>query len=542
MKKIKYITILCTAFFLTLVSCESDNEFLKEVRKDGLTTDNAYLSKPQFEMLSGAMYYTLQDMYNAGDGYTDTWYKGFGMDVFFDTRGDELAYNDWGKVNSFSGDANRWYNWQYGIIKNANTVIDAAQKEGVKWNSEEEKNAIIAEGRFFRAFAYRNLANVFGGVPIVDTPITEPKVDFVRNTREECWEFAKKDLEFAKTHLYKATDIKGRVVKAAADHLLAEINICLKDWDGAIAAASRVIDGNDGNYALMTGRFGKRSNEAGKNIYWDLFRMGNQDYQDGNTEAIWTAQFEYNTPGGTVRFGRPLSERIFWCNYWDKAKFGYSGGAKDSTGRGVAFVRGTNYSNYTIWQDAENDMRNSETCIKRKYYFGGDVAEYKKGDLIPKSYLTAREDTIMHVFPNWFKFGTDKHLDGKPDNGYVRDFYVMRLSETYLLRAEAYLGKGQKDKAADDINVIRTRAEAPHVEAGNVDIDYILDERARELYGEEYRTLTLGRLGLIYDRTKRFGWAPARVSIKEHNNLFPIPQSVIDRNVGHKLQQNPGYE
>ena len=149
---------------------------------------------------------------------------------------------------------------------------------------------------------------------------------------------------------------------------------------------------------------------------------------------------------------------------------------------------------------------------------------------------------MWYVFPHWWKFGTDKHLDGKPDNGFVPDFYIMRLSETYLLRAEAYLGKGQKDKAADDINVIRTRAEAPLVEDVEVDIDYILDERIRELYGEEYRTLTLCRLGLVYDRTKRYGYEPAQASIKEHNNLFPIPQSVIDRNVGHKLQQNPGYE
>ena len=161
---------------------------------------------------------------------------------------------------------------------------------------------------------------------------------------------------------------------------------------------------------------------------------------------------------------------------------------------------------------------------------------------IPKSYLTTWEDSMRYVFPQWYKFGTDKHLDGRPDNGYVRDFYVMRLAETYLLRAEAYLGKGgMNSEAAADINVIHARAQAPLVAAGDVDIDYILDERLRELYGEGFRTLTLGRLGLIYDRTKRFGYTPARASVQEHNNLLPIPQSVIDRNTGAVLEQNPGY-
>jgi hypothetical protein len=117
----------------------------------------------------------------------------------------------------------------------------------------------------------------------------------------------------------------------------------------------------------------------------------------------------------------------------------------------------------------------------------------------------------------------------------------MRLPETYLLRAEAYLGKGQTGPAADDINVVRTRAQAPLITAGDVTIDYILDERARELYGEEFRMLTLGRLGLIYDRTKKYGLPAAQASIQPYNNLLPIPQSVIDLNSQVPMAQNTGY-
>lgn len=541
MKLNKNILVIFAAGLLVFSGCESDTDFLSEQRKDALTTDNAFLSKSQFEMLLGSNYRTLQGMYNSGDGAANVWQNGYGMDAMAYAMDDNISYNDWSKVNPFEGFNSNWFSINFQMIKYSNTVIDAASKDGVKWNSEAEKNAIIAEGKFFRAWSYRNLVNVYGGMPIIDQPVTEPKVDFVRNSKEECYAFMKSDLEFAKTHLPLTTAIPGKIVRAAADHLLAEINICLKDYDGAIAAATRVIDGTDGDYKLMTGRFGVRKNEPNKTIFWDLFRMGNHNYQTGNKEAIWVAQFEYNISGGTVNFGRPTIERAMWNRYWLFRKAGYSGTAHDSTGRGVSFIKGTDYVNYTIWHNTGNDLRNHESSIKRKFYFAADVAPYKKGDLIPRSFLTANEDTMQYIYPNWQKFGTNKHKDAIPDNGYVPDFYVMRLPETYLLRAEAYLAKGQKDKAADDINVIKTRAQAPLITAADVSIDYILDERLRELYGEEFRTLTLGRLGLIYDRTKRFGYGPSKSSIKEHNNLFPIPQSAIDRNVGAEFEQNPGY-
>jgi hypothetical protein len=117
----------------------------------------------------------------------------------------------------------------------------------------------------------------------------------------------------------------------------------------------------------------------------------------------------------------------------------------------------------------------------------------------------------------------------------------MRLPETYLLRAEAYLGKGDKASAAADVNVIRTRAQAPLATATEMTLDYILDERVRELYGEEYRMLTLMRLGLVYDRVRKFGEVNQRASVAQHNNLLPIPQGEIDKNIGAKLVQNPGY-
>ena len=369
MKKHRNKTLLLLSCLFLIVGC-SDEEFLKEERKDAFTTENAFLNKAQFETLLASNYRILQTIYNLGDQDRDAWVKGLGTDVGFYPLDDARVYNDWNLVNPFESYTDGWLSLQYQFIRNSNTVIEAAQKEGVAWNSDEERDAIIAEGRFFRAFAYRNLANIFGGMPIVRETVTEPKVDFERNTREECWEFAKADLEFARKNLNTTAKYPGKVTKAAADHLLAEVNICLKDWDGAIAAATRIIDGTDGDYQLMTGRFGTRANETepGKNIYWDLFRMGNQNYETGNKEAIWVAQFEDKLSGGTVNFGRPIIERTWWNRIWLFKKAGYNGIAHDTTGRGASFVRPTNHANFTIWKNTGGDLRNTEAVIKRKFY------------------------------------------------------------------------------------------------------------------------------------------------------------------------------
>ncbi|RZL55439.1 MAG: RagB/SusD family nutrient uptake outer membrane protein, partial [Pedobacter sp.] len=119
------------------------------------------------------------------------------------------------------------------------------------------------------------------------------------------------------------------------------------------------------------------------------------------------------------------------------------------------------------------------------------------------------------------------------------DQYMFRLAETYLLRAEAYLGLSQLANAATDINAVRSRSNASDVLPANVNIDYILDERMRELGSEEKRRITLMRLGLVFDRVKRFN--PYYTDVLPTYNIWPIPASEIERNNGVKLDQNPGY-
>jgi len=557
---IKKITafILVISFF---AGCKKDAEFLTEVRRDGLTVDNALITKPQFDLALNACYRQLQYFYNSTDGWTDFWHLGVNFDVAATTTvyiaDPNAAWVNYTKINSQDGQSAKWWNWNYTMVKYANTVIAGIESPVAKLTADE-KNALAAEARFLRAWGYRNLVIAFGGVPIIAGPVTEPKVDFTRNTQAECYDFIKKDLIFASANLPISTTVPGKVVRAASDHLLAEINIILKDYDGAIAAATKVINGTDGSYSLMNTRFGARRTETTTtrgtpvDYYWDLHEINNTDYQMGNKEAIWVAQFERNVPGGGIAYPTQgnwmVQGRAYWCRHWLFAKAGLAAaGASDSVGRGASFIRGTTYTNWDIWSKSAGDIRNSEANIRRKFYFGANIAAaggqpaYKKGDLIPKSFLTAYEDTMWYIYPNWTKFGTDKHADGNFVNGYTKDQYVMRLPETYLLRAEAYLAKGDKASAAADINVIRTRAKAPLATANEITLDYILDERVRELYGEEYRMLTLMRLGLVFDRVKKYGDVNQRASVAAHNNLLPIPQGEIDKNNGAKLTQNPGY-
>jgi hypothetical protein len=117
---------------------------------------------------------------------------------------------------------------------------------------------------------------------------------------------------------------------------------------------------------------------------------------------------------------------------------------------------------------------------------------------------------------------------------------MIRLAETYLLRAEAYLGNNDLENAAKDINIVRNRSNAPSITPDEVNIDYILDERLRELYFETLRIITLARLNKVVDRAKKLNPIVGS-TIQSHQNLWAIPFSEINKNVEAVLEQNPGY-
>jgi hypothetical protein len=373
--------------------------------------------------------------------------------------------------------------------------------------------------------------------------------NLVRASKEDVYAFIIDDL-LSGTENLRATEIKsGRITKAAAYHLLTEAYIAIGQWTKAIDAASAVID--NPHYELMTSRFGSRLNETG-DVYWDLFRIGNQNRLSGNKETIWAIQIEYETPGGGIETGAAgfTMERAWGSRYYSlKDPNGANGFVEsDQYGRPVGWCTLTDYVAYDIWDidndgNYDNDMRNSSNNIHR----------FDRGDFVynnPSSayfgqqaqLVTVQSQAPRYWFPYFMKNTTPfNHPGGVTNTGRIwRDYYVMRLAETYLLRAEAYLGAGELGLAAADINKVRERANADLITNSDVDINFILDERARELTMEELRTLTLMRLGLMYERTRDLNkWSGT--TIADYNNLWPIPQREIDLNTGAELTQNPGY-
>ncbi len=543
MKKVN-LKILGAVLFTAVVATSCKKSVLDETALSRLSSDVNFKTKSGFDNAMTGLIYAARDEFNGED--LGRWYD---MDLGTDlgTTGQEQTVN-FRNYTTFltpsASAASSYWNWAYTqMILRANTIIAYASDPNYAsvFASDAEKNAYIAEARFFRAYTYNTLANLYGGVPLVDRTYQAPKTDFTRASRQETYDFARADAEFASQYLPTtvSNDRQGHIVKGAADHLLTEIYINLKQYDKAVASASNVI--NSGLYKLMTTRFGVNANLPG-DVYSDLFIEGNQNRSTGNLESIYVWQFENLITGGGGSTGRNNLIRGWTPALWNLlAPDGKSGmSITDSLGRGVAYSRPTTWYFYDLWKDnSQNDIRNSKYNIRRTFYYNNTATSFF-GKQVEKR--TTQEDTMRNVYP-YLRKVEGKPFNGDPTSGGTgKDFIVYRLAETYLLRAEAYLGQGNLANAAADINAVRTRSNAKPISASDVNIDYILDERARELITEERRRMTLSRLGKLVERTKKYQTrTDVKATIQSFHELYPIPQSAIDANFGAKLEQNPGY-
>lgn len=546
------------AGLLLFPACESS--FLDEVPLDRFSPENLLVDEAGFNAAVVALYQAAREEHNIGGANFD--YMNLGTDIVEWGRPDNRGFKDYTLLNSQFAPVVGYWDWAYkNVIRQSNFILDNLANPKLSLDPAQE-SYFSGQAKFFRAYAYNVLVTLYGGVPIVDHQITEPKFDYQRASTEEVLQFIRKDLEDAVTELPVAgTESNGRIYQAAAYHLLAEVYLHLametRDnsfYDQAIAAAGKVINGEAGQYQLMTERFGDLSRPG--DVFSDLFWTNQQNRSSGNLEVIWSWQFESYTLGGgtsgggnnSVRFWAPEQERIRTPN-------GVSNIASDSLLRGIGVNSPTNYFKYDIWKLDPNDMRNSRYNIRRDFYYVNPAdAEY-----FGKKVLTGRDasgklvvalengtlttqvlDTLRMYYP-WIRKIDGHAFDDNVTSGKTaNDFIMMRLAETYLLRAEAYLRKGDLENAANDINVLRSRAKAVLISSDQVTIDFLLDERARELITEEPRRRTLQRMGVLYDRVKRYN-PPSATTVQPFNELWPIPQKFIDSNTGSVIPQNPGY-
>lgn len=559
----KYNIITKALMLISAIVCFSscNDDALTETPLDFISSSNAFTQSSDVETGAVGLYSLARNWYsNIDDKYMFV-YVALGTDEAYsgeDPGGGTMSNWDTEIVPNGSLPAQYWAK-AFDLVYQANTVLKGI--DNITWTDENKKNSYIAEAKFFRAFSYRILVTMFGDVPLLTEPVTTPRTDFVRNSISSIYALIESDLEFAAKYLPVPgkESAKGRLTQGAAWHMLSDIYLAEKKYQDAVDAATHVI--NDYSYALMTTRFGNHLNlSSSENVFTDLFTINNQN-SSANTEAIWVIQNDPNIVGGGLYSG----ERAFGPAYYRmgntpdgyQAILGelYNGsytGYSNLLGRPVAWARPTNYMVYDIWKNDWTDDRNTEANIKRNFYFDNPNSAYNGQKIDFSLYngkrASALKDTTQYIFPYWMKVASpNAHYtdDARSGGGYnSKDLYAMRLAETYLLRAEGYLGLSNKELAAKDINVVRARSHAPSITANDVTIDFILDERARELYTEEWRMLTLMRLGNIVGRVRKYNNDPENpgLSIQDHQNLFPIPQSEIDLNTGAVLEQNPGYK
>lgn len=479
-----------------------------------------------------------------------------------------------------------WY-WYEGFkgIKYANVVISRID-DPTDYQSEAERNHILGTAYFHRALRYYRLTQQFGDVPLILDEVIEPKLDFYSTNREVILRKMKEDLEYAEEWVPEVMD-RGRVPKGAVQHLLTKVNLALGLFDDAIASASRLIDG--GQYALMTERFGSVANDPTRNVIWDLHRPENKALTS-NRETILLVMDRQDTEGNSDGMTSMRQAIPFWFTgintpNGNRGTFDTPGIEFDQVtqyGRGIGRLRGTWYHQSMIWDDP-NDLRHApgnwmdmEDLVYNNPAIKGSDSYYGKP-------LQFRNDAgtvlVVDTIRSWFSWPHYKVYVPDPQRvqpqGGQSDWYVYRLAETYLLRAEAYVWKGDLANAAADVNAVRTRAGAAPYAPDQINIGTVLDERARELYYEEHRKTELTRMAYIFAKTGKAAYNGKTYSqetfsednffydrimektdfynkgvrtrhgdeytMSPYHVLWPVPAGAINSNTKGQINQNKGY-
>jgi hypothetical protein len=526
----KFIFIIMVGIVL-LPSC--NDKYLSEDPRSFLSPSNTFVNTKGFETALTGLYILVQQEWGWNGGNGDSYCNYFvGTDICiqgsisglvapFEKYGDALTPMD-GMVNGY-------WDFHYKAIGNANSIIEAAENKDVRWDLPADKNRSIAEARFFRAYNYRALIALYGDVPLVDKLEKPFRLDYTRKPVTDILNFMIEDLKFSVQNLPVLGAKDGKIARAAAQHLLAETYLWAGKADLAEQAAKDVI--NSGTYQLMTQRFGPRKGEPG-DVFFDLFIENNQNRAGGNMETIWAVQQEYKIKGGG---GQDDGQNDWSRRNWGPGYAGVPGMLLcDSLGgRGLGRLRPLQW-----WLDSyeANDIRASKYNIRREYWYN-DKTSAKYGT---KVVITPEFQNTGILYASITKFDFGKTADDPAFLSNLKDRYKMRLAETYLLLAEAQLILGKKSEAATTINILRARSNASPVAPNDVNIDYILDERARELIGETHRRFELVRTGKLLERVRRLN-PVSKLTIRDYQVLWPVPQIAIDANTGAKLTQNTGY-
>jgi starch-binding outer membrane protein, SusD/RagB family len=534
---------------LLLGSCKKK---LEEYNPSGLTANTVYTKATGFETLVNAAYSYSRFWYGKEEGYsltemgTDIWTNGTG-DVYPQLS----TYNNLQGSNTSALDL-LWSN-TYAAINLCNQGISSIG--GVSDYSATQRTTREAELRFLRAFYNWHLVETWGGVHFTTQPTSGVVTTANKTSVDTFYNQIFSDLQFAVNNLPVTTTDYGRATKPVAKAFLARMYLTRGMNAEAIAMSNDVI--KNYGYSLLP-------------KYSDLWNMGNLK----NKEVIWAIDYSANLslndlttasyPYGHSRGSN--NGHLLWIMVYDQVNTSIL--IRD-VNNGRPFNRYMPTLALLNMYDETNDSR-YEGSFQTVWYVNkaatgfaiGDTAVYTAKTNIPAAVMNSKKYTTYDVsktygsngvpiqrkfYPSLKKFKDSTRATANEAQS-ARDVFVMRLAEMYLIAAEAEFNNGKLDSSAYYLNVIRTRAALPgrtanmQVTASQINMDFILDERARELAGEQLRWFDLKRTGKLVDRVKRLN-PDAAPYIQPYHTVRPIPQSQIDA-VSNKDQftQNPGYQ
>ncbi|WAC12768.1 RagB/SusD family nutrient uptake outer membrane protein [Dyadobacter pollutisoli] len=553
--KIKKSVLICSlaALMMTGQACKDvlDEEVISGIGNDYMN------SAKGFEDGVKAAYSSLRFYYGTQQGLTLSEY---GTDIY--ATGADGGYKGFhfydGQLNPTVDYLATTWDELYKGINTCNAVIERAPN--VVGISDAVKKLRIAEAKFLRAHYYYILHQQYGGVDLRMSETLVPTKETTRATDAEMYTAIIKDLNeaIADLEVKAQSSDYGRATKPAAETLLAKVYLA--------KAYSSVKAADDFSKAAeLCSNVATKYNFKLLDDFASVFDENNQL----NSEVVFAVQYTSDP----LTNGSGNSLHLYFGMQYDVQP-----GMKRDTywGRPFKRLRPTEYLIKTIFADRVNDSRYKKTFrdtwlsnnpgtynaasfddSKTKVTFAaGDTAIFIPGYemtsaeraqkkyqvLVPSKYSEA-------LFPTLQKFFDTKRPDLTYEAG-SRDYFAFRLADVYLMLAEALIQSGNQTEAAAALNMVRYRAgwpgkkDAMMLAAKDVTMESIIEERARELAGEQTRWLDLKRWGLLVERVKKYN--PQAANIQAFHALRPIPQTQIDRSAkttdGKSVfPQNPGY-
>ena len=549
--KIKYIYSLVSIIVLmvTMLSCKKE---LTESNPSGLTAETVFTTAAGFETLVNAAYTYSRFWYGKEEGYsvmemgTDLWTSGTG-DVY-----PQLSqYNNLQGANTVA--LTTLWNNTYAAINLCNTGI--AKIGTVPGLTAAQKANKEGELKFLRAFYYWHIVELWGGVHFSTEPTEGVITTANRTPVDTFYSQIFKDLNFAVANLPLTGTQVGRITQPVAKAFLARMLLTRDRNEEAITLSNDVIN----NYGL-----------ALQAKYIDIWNMSNLK----SKEIIWS--IDYSTvltfndlatttfPNGHSRGSN--NGHLMFLMVYDQVNTSIL--ARDLN-NGRPFNRYMPTLAFLNLFDDTNDSRYAGSFQTVWYankaangFAIGDTAVYCAKVTIPPDVIASKKYTVFDLakvygangiplqrrfYVSLKKFKDSTRLSLAEAQS-ARDAFVMRLAEMYLIAAEAELKIGKTDSAAYYLNVIRKRAAIPGreanmvVAAADVNLDYILDERARELGGEQLRWFDLKRTNKLQSRIQLMN-PDAIKFFQPYHTLRPIPQTQLDAVTNKdEFKQNPGYQ